>query len=420
MTTNFTLLFYLKKQKTWNGGSVPVYIRITINSQRAEISAGRDCDPTRWNSKAGRCIGTKEESRILNTYLDTLQIRVRHAHQILLESGAPVTAENLKNQYSGKADKNRFLMQLFDEHNLRVKSLLGNGFEPNTLKGYHTSVKHLTAFLKANYGQNDIEIKSLNHAFIIDFEYYLKTVCKCSGVSATKYIKHLKKIVNHCLANNWLSVNPFIKFKSTAKAKERTFLTQEELDKIVNKEFNIDRLRQVRDVFVFCCYTGLSYADVQKLRRSEIATGIDGEKWIFTSRQKTDTSSRIPLLPVALKIIKQYNDHPQCENKGLVLPILSNQKMNAYLKEIADLCGIRKHLTFHLARHTFATTITLSNGVPIETVSKMLGHTVLKTTQHYAKILDVKVSQDMRSLKKKLSIIKNKTIKNQHENVIHN
>ena len=418
MNKNFTLLFYLKKQKTWNGGSVPIYIRITVDGRRTEISSGRECDPQRWNSQAGRCIGSKEESKTLNHYLDTLQTKIMLAHQSLLECGQAITAENLKNQFSGRAEKQRFLMQLFEEHNQRVKSLLGNGFEANTLKGYRTSVKHLTAFLKAKYGRNDIEIKSLNHEFIVDFEYYLKSTCKCSGISAAKYIKHLKKIVNHCLANHWLTTNPFSRFKSSAKAKERTYLTTEELGKIISKELSVERLQQVRDIFVFCCYTGLSYADVQKLKQSEVATGIDGEQWIFTIRQKTEIASRIPLLPVALKIIKQYKDHPQCNYKDLLLPVLSNQKMNAYLKEIADLCGIQKHLTFHLARHTFATTVTLSNGVPIETVSKMLGHTLLKTTQHYAKILDIKVSEDMKSLKKKLSLSKSKSNKNQHEDFI--
>jgi integrase len=194
-------------------------------------------------------------------------------------------------------------------------------------------------------------------------------------------------------------------FQIHCKAKERTCLTQQELDAIANKKFAIERLMQVRDVFVFCCYTGLSYADVKKLRRNEIGIGMDGDKWIFTSRQKTDTSSRIPILPAALEILNRYKEHPQCENQGLLLPVLSNQKMNAYLKEIADLSDVFKHLTFHLARHTFATTVTLSNNVPIETVSKMLGHTNIKTTQHYAKILDLKVSQDMAALKQKYAAI---------------
>ncbi|MDB5133634.1 MAG: Site-specific recombinase XerD [Mucilaginibacter sp.] len=259
--------------------------------------------------------------------------------------------------------------------------------------------------MQKEYGKLDLEISQLNHAFITGFEFYLKTDCKCSGVSAAKYIKQLKKIVNHCIANSWLKQNPFVNFKSTAKAKERTYLTQHELDTIANKQLTIERLVQVRDIFVFCCYTGLSYADVKKLKRNEIGVGVDGEQWIFTSRQKTDTSSRIPLLPSALAILNRYQDHPQCENRGLLLQVLSKQNKNAYLQEAADISGIIKHLTFHLARHTFATTVTLSNGVPMETVSKMLGHKILKTTQHYAKILDVKVSQDMAQLKHKYTTI---------------
>lgn len=294
-------------------------------------------------------------------------------------------------------------MKLFAEHNSRVKELIGNGFEANTLKGYLTSEKHLINFLQKQYTQDDIQINALNYAFINNFEHYLRADCKCSDVSAAKYIKHLKKIVNHCMANGWLKYAPFIGYKSTAKAKDRTYLTHQEVDKIMVKEFAIGRLQQVRDIFIFCCFTGLSYADVKKLKRTEIAVGIDGEKWIFTQRQKTDTSSHIPILPNAFDILNRYKDNPECENRGLALPVLSNQKMNAYLKEIADVCGIDKYLTFHLARHTFATTVTLSNGVPIETVSKILGHSTLKTTQHYAKVLDVKISQDIGKLKQQFS-----------------
>ena len=401
MKSNFHLLFFLRKQKNYKDGPIAIYMRITVNGKRAELSTGRECDPAKWSSQAGRGIGNKEEIKSLNNYLDTLRTNLRNAHQALVESNRQITIESLCDQFTGKTDKGRYLMKLFSDHNAKIKALLGNGFEANTLKGYNTSEKHLTAFLKKQYGKTDIEINQLNLSFINDFEFYLKAECKITGVSAAKYIKHLKKIVNHCVANNWLEKNPFINFKSIAKAKERTFLTQEELNKIASKKLSVERLAQVRDIFVFCCYTGLSYADVQKLKRSEIGVGVDGGKWVFTSRQKTDTSSRIPLLPATLKILDQYKDHPQCENKGLVLPVLSNQKMNAYLKEIADMCKISKHLTFHLARHTFATTVTLSNGVPIETVSKMLGHVNIKTTQHYAKTLDVKVSQDMAALKKK-------------------
>jgi site-specific recombinase XerD len=401
MKSNFHLLFFLRKQKNYKDGPIAIYMRVTVNGKRAELSTGRECDPIKWSSQAGRGIGNKEEIKSLNNYLDTLRTNLRNAHQTLVESNRQITIESLCDQFTGKTDKGRYLMKLFGDHNAKIKALLGNGFEANTLKGYNTSEKHLMAFLKKQYGKTDIEINQLNLSFISDFEFYLKAECKITGVSAAKYIKHLKKIVNHCVANNWLEKNPFINFKSTAKAKERTFLTQEELNRIASKKLSVERLVQVRDIFIFCCYTGLSYADVQKLKISEIGVGVDGGKWVFTNRQKTDTSSRIPLLPATLKILDQYKDHPQCENKGLVLPVLSNQKMNAYLKEIADMCKISKHLTFHLARHTFATTVTLSNGVPIETVSKMLGHINIKTTQHYAKTLDVKVSQDMAALKKK-------------------
>jgi site-specific recombinase XerD len=400
MKTNFSLLFYLKKQKVYVSGPMPVYMRITVNGKRSEVSAGRNCEPSGWNNQAGRGIGTKSETKALNSYLDTLQTKVMNAHQQLIGAGKEITAEKLRDQFIGRAEKAYYVVSLFNQHNDQVKALIGNGFEANTLKSYRSSFKHLSAFVQHHYGIVDMDVKSLNHAFIVNYEFYLKTVCKCSGVSAAKYIKHLKKIVNNCLANKWLSDNPFINYRSKSKAKEKEFLMPQELEAIAVKGVTIERLAQVRDIFIFCCYTGLCYADVQKLQRHQIATGIDGEQWIFTTRQKTDTGSRIPLLPIAADIVSKYADHPQCNIRNLVLPVLSNQRMNSYLKEIADICGVTKTLTFHMARHTFATTVTLSNGVPIESVSKMLGHSNIKTTQHYAKVLDMKVSKDMAALRK--------------------
>ena len=229
----------------------------------------------------------------------------------------------------------------------------------------------------------------------------MKSERKCDHNTSVKYLSNFKKIVNICIKNGWLDRDPFFGYKMTKREVERPFLTEDELNKISAKTFLIDRVKHVRDIFIFCCYTGLAYVDVLQLTRSEIATGIDGEKWIYTSRQKTDTSTRIPLLPPALEILERYKAHPQCLNEERLLPVLSNQKMNSYLKEIADQCGITKKMTMHTARHTFATTVTLTNGVPIETVSKMLGHRNLKTTQHYAKILDKKVSEDMGILRSK-------------------
>ncbi len=205
------------------------------------------------------------------------------------------------------------------------------------------------------------------------------------------------------MANGWLIKDPFVNYKSKVKEVVREYLSEIEIEQLINKEFKSERLELVRDIFVFSCFTGLAYVDVKQLTLDNISIGIDGDKWIFKNRQKTDTTSKIPLLPTAQEIINKYSEHPVCKNEKRLLPILSNQKMNAYLKEIADVCEINKDLTFHIARHTFATTVTLSNGVPIETVSKMLGHTNLKTTQHYAKILDKKISEDMMILKSKFT-----------------
>jgi site-specific recombinase XerD len=204
------------------------------------------------------------------------------------------------------------------------------------------------------------------------------------------------------LANNWIDRNPFSNYKAKIREVERVYLSEEEIENIINKDFKTDRLSLVRDIFLFSCFTGLAYIDVKNLTKSHISLGIDGEKWIFTHRQKTETASKIPILPITQMIIDKYEDHPECCNQNKLLPILSNQKMNAYLKEIAGICEIEKELTFHIARHTFATTVTLTNGVPIESVSKMLGHKNLRTTQHYAKVLDKKVSEDMMILRNKM------------------
>ena len=218
-----------------------------------------------------------------------------------------------------------------------------------------------------------------------------------------KYLSNFRKVVNRCIKNGWLEKDPFFGFKMTQKEVVPEFLTSHELDALSVKVFTSSRLTLIRDIYLFCCYTGLAFVDVHKLKTSEIVVGIDGNKWVITNRQKTEVSSRIPLLPVALELLDKYRNHPKCLNSQKTLPVPSNQKYNDYLKEIATLCNINKNLTSHTARHTFATTVTLGNGVPIESVSKMLGHKSLRTTQHYARVLDIKLSEDMLKLKDKLN-----------------
>jgi site-specific recombinase XerD len=282
--------------------------------------------------------------------------------------------------------------------------LIGKEYAPGTLERYNTSLKHTINFLEWKYKISDIEISKIDHAFITEYEFYLRSVRKCCNNTAIKYIKNFNKIIKICLANDWLDKNPFANYKSKVKEVDRVYLSEGEIQNIINKDFKNDRLSLVRDIFLFSCFTGLAYIDVKNLTKSHISIGIDGDKWIFTHRQKTESASKIPILSVTQMIIDKYTDHPQSVNEDKLLPILSNQKMNAYLKEIAAVCEIEKELTFHIARHTFATTITLTNGVPIESVSKMLGHKNLRTTQHYAKVLDKKVSEDMKILRDKFSL----------------
>ena len=401
MSKTFGLLFYLKKNKASASGTLPIYLRITIDGKRTEISTKRTIEIKKWSVEANKAIGRTEDIRELNAYLDSLVSKVYQCQRDLIQDNKEVTTETLKNKFLGIEEKQVTLINLFKDHNKQVERLIGNGYSAGTLERYKTVCKHLQEFMKHTYNVSDYRLNKINHKFITDFEFYLKSERECAHNSTIKYIKNFKKIVRIAIANDWIVKDPFLNYKVQLKEVKREFLSEEEMQTMLEKDLHTHRLELVRDIFIFCCYTGLAYSDVKKLSKDSIVIGIDGEKWIKTNRTKTGTRSSIPLLPPALKILKKYENSPLSVSKGVLLPVLSNQKSNAYLKEIADLCGIKKNLTTHLARHTFATTVTLSNGVGIESVSKMLGHTSIKTTQHYAKILDSKVSDDMAILKQK-------------------
>ncbi|WP_335337966.1 site-specific integrase [Pedobacter sp. PACM 27299] len=401
MKTNFSLLFYLKKQKNYISGNTPIYMRITVDGKRAEIATSRDCNPSRWSKRSSRLIGTKEDVKMLNSYLDQLQSSIYQAHQELVSFGIGITSEAIKCRYLGKMDGSHTLLEAVKDHNEKMQALVGKGYVQGTLNRYKVLEKHLSAFMLSKYGLTDMDIKRVDQAFLNDFDYYLRSDKNCENNYVVKNVKNLGKILRIGLENGWVEKDHFLGYKGKIKNVDRYYLNQEELQQIAEKEFLSERLRQVRDVFVFCCFTGLAYVDVFKLKQEHIQKGSDGERWIFTNRQKTKTRSAIPLLPTAVKIMDRYATNKVCVNKGNLLPVPSNQKVNEYLKEIADLCGIDKKLTSHIARHTFATTVTLLNGVPIESVSKMLGHTNIRTTQHYAKILDIKVGADMALLREK-------------------
>lgn len=411
MNTSVSILFYIKRAKVNSNGVCPIYVRVTIDAKRFEFSANKSVSPDNWSSEGSKVKGGTKEARTINEYLDYLKTKVLDAEKRLFKKDMEITSENLKNEILGSNDSKRMLIPIFQDHNNKIKELVGKEYAPGTLERYKTSLKHTEEFLQWKYQISDIDIKKIDNAFICDYEFYLRSVRNCSNNTAVKYIKNFNKIIKICLANNWLEKNPFSSYKAKVKEVERVYLSETEIQEILNKDFRNDRLSLVRDIFLFSCFTGLAYIDVKNLTKSHISLGIDGEKWIFTHRQKTESASKIPILPITQMLIDKYSNHPQCAVQDKLMPILTNQKMNAYLKEIATVCKIDKELTFHIARHTFATTVTLTNGVPIESVSKMLGHKNIKTTQHYAKILDQKVSEDMQVLKQKF-ILKNQALKN--------
>jgi site-specific recombinase XerD len=412
MKTKVSILFYAKRAKASVNGLVPIYTRITVNGQRIELSTNRFVEISKWSTEAGKMKGSSQEARSINTHLDMFKIKIIDVQMELIHKNINITSEVLKNRLLGTQERQRTLIPIFKDHNNKIKELVGREYAPGTLERYNTSLKHTIEFLEWKYKISDIEISKIDHAFITEYEFYLRSVRNCANNTAVKYIKNFSKIIKICLANHWIDRNPFANYKSKVKEVERVYLSEGEIQNIINKDFKTERLSLVRDIFLFSCFTGLAYIDVKNLTKSHISIGIDGEKWIFTHRQKTETASKIPMLPLTQMIIDKYEDHPECNNQNKLLPILSNQKMNAYLKEIAGVCDIEKELTFHIARHTFATTVTLTNGVPIESVSKMLGHKNLRTTQHYAKVLDKKVSEDMKILRDKFAAVTSQQKKN--------
>lgn len=404
MSYSLTVLNYLKVAKRdATTRLAPIFFRVTIGGQRVEISAKRSWDPSRWETEAGKAKGTKEDARTLNTYLDTLRAKLNKQFNQLLSGDEPVTAELLKNAFLNKVAPSKSIMEVLTYHNEQVAARVGTDYAPATLRRYRVGLKKVKLFLKHQYQRADMPLDQLNRRFITEFEHFLKTVEGIQHNTSMNYIKYLKKTVLLALSYEWLDKNPFVGIKHSIREVTREFLSTEELARMVEKPFSIRRLDEVRDIFVFSCYTGYAYADVLKLTPDHILTGINGKKWIMTQRIKTETRSNVPLLPPALAILAKYARDPECLAKERLLPVKSNQKMNAYLKEVADMCGITKPLTFHIARHTFATTVTLTNGVPIETVSSMLGHKNLRTTQIYAKVVEHKVGEDMDRLEERLN-----------------
>jgi hypothetical protein len=326
MDNSISILFYLKRVKVNAQGLAPIFQRITINGRRLDNSTGKFVDPDKWHSEMSKMRGTSEEARSINGHLENLKSKILNVEKNLIKKDISVNFESFKNELTGKKERERMLIPIFQEHNRKIKELVGQEYAPGTLERYETSLKHTKNFLLWKYNLTDINIEKIDHAFITEYEFYLRSERKCANNTAVKYIKNFHKIINQCMANGWLNKDPFSNYKAKVKDVVRVYLTEEEIQTIINKDFKIERVAIVRDIFVFSCFTGLAYIDVKQLTKNNISLGIDGDKWIFKNRQKTDTTSKIPLLPMAQEIINKYENHPVCINEDRLLPILSNQK----------------------------------------------------------------------------------------------
>ena len=399
MRSTFKILFYVRKNYINKSGKVGIMVRITLNGEISQFSSKLDIDPKSWDTKSGKVIGKSSLANQLNATLDEIKASLIHHYREIERQESHVTAEKIRNAFLGVTVKKQMLLEVFRQHNDEMSKLVGIGKSKDTLQKYQRTYRCLESFMKHQYTINDIALKEINYSFITEFETYIRTECSCGINTTAKYIQRFKHIIIIAKNNGWIQSDPFLNYKIRLEKVDRGYLTQEELSAIMNRKFTLKRLEQVRDLFVFSCFTGLAYIDVYSLRERHIRKSFDEQLWVMKKRKKTGIQSNILLLDIPKMILKKYKEKLP---DGKVLPVLSNQKMNAYLKEIADLSGIEKNLTFHLARHTFATTVTLAKGVPIETVSKMLGHTNMKTTQIYARITDSKIGHDMQELSKKL------------------
>lgn len=408
-SSTFSILFWIYSKRAKNQNA-PLYARITTDGRRLNISLKRKINVNLWNADKQRAKGTSGNSREINQYINEIHSQLFQCYQELRATNKRITPQMIKSKYFAEEKVYYTMCDIIEYQN----TLMFEKLRYNTSRLYLTSQKYILLFIKKEYKQNDIELSELDYDFILKFENFLRRhkprhyQPKIGNNAALKHIQRLRRMVTLAFHIEWIDRDPFVKFKQKLTPTERGFLTTDELQKVEETVMDKERLKTGRDLFVFSCYTGIAYCDLILLNKSNIIKGVDKNYWIVTKRQKTGNPVKIPLLAKALKIISKYDGNIKCEISSTLLPPISNQKVNSYLKEIAELCQITKNVTFHMARHTFATTVTLTNGVPIETVSKLLGHHKISTTQIYARVVDSKISKDIDSLREKLKSLDNK------------
>jgi site-specific recombinase XerD len=393
--TSFKVLFYLKKQRKTAGGQYPIYLRFTLNRERAEFSIKRRVLLEDWDQSRGYSNRRSKDAIQLNEYLDQCRLKAFQCHKDLISEDLAVSAQSLKDRYLGRDVSANDLLTVCEEYLTIVDERTKVDISNDTYGHYELCFRQLTEFFKYTGKRRDTKIKDVTLKLIKDFEHYLRTVKGLGSNTAIKRLKTLRTVFKYAYANEYIKRDPFVNLPLREKYVHRGYLTEEELRIICNKELHTNRLREVRDVFLFSCYTSLPYSDVLSLETKHIETREDGQKWIIKQRIKTGAMLRIPLLSEAQKLLINYTNHPDIVNSNKLLPVKSNQKMNAYLKEIAAICGIEKRLTSHLGRHTFAT-IALANGVSLEVLQTILGHSSLEFTKIYAVMLSSRVDREMK------------------------
>lgn len=404
--TNFRVSFFLKKAKLLKNGEASVAMRITVDGQRVENNIRKSILPNLWNQSKERAKGTSTAAVDLNRFIEDARIRIHQIVTELQQTGAEINPLIVQQRFYGVGQvrkQERTILQVIQEHNDEAKQLIGKDFVEITWRRYETMKRYLGELIKHKYGVDDLLLSDFTGEVIRAYEVYLKTEKDLCQNTLIRYMKALKKITNRCLANDWIQKDPFAGIKFREEPTEPEFLTLEEVDRIYNCNPGSKRLEVIKDMFLMSAFTGLAFTDVSQLTEDHIVTDNDGNKWIRKPRQKTKQMSNIPLLDVPLAIIEKYQGDKKAAKKGVLLPIPCNQVMNRYLKEIAEICKINKHLTMHTARHTYAT-LCLSQRVSLKNVSKMLGHASVKMTERYARVLDSSILHDMNAIRDTLNL----------------
>ena len=402
MRSTFKVLFYLKKNAPKKNGYVPVMCRITIDGTIAQFSCKLDVNPDLWDTQSGRATGRTTEAKETNLFLDNIRVGVNTHYREIFDKDNYVTAEKVKNAYLGLGMKHETILKVFEQHNKDFEKQVGKMKSKSTYQKYCTVYRHVQEFIRYRYKVSDIALKELTPAFIIDFELYLRANQGCTNNTVWVYMMPLRRMITIAQNNGWLNRDPFVEYSISPEDSDRGYLTKEEIKKLMNAPMTKKKHELVRDLFIFCCFTGLSFRDLKNLTTDNLQTFFDGHEWIITKRQKTKVQSNIRLLDVARRIIEKYEGIAK-DNRVFPVPSYGNLRDNITL--LVQACGIKKHVTWHMSRHTYATEICLTNGMPIETLSKTLGHTNISTTQIYAKITNEKVSHDMETLSYKLQDI---------------